>query len=148
MGATIYLVRPDFADSREVVHQYQQASRWIDVARELASLAGDEERGRKIKMVWLRMYLREPPMLHIEDIDEMLSLLDGLELTLIGRVVDEKWRVTPAQLPDLRARMKTLEMGEHRGLAELHAVGEGMYGIVALRKIFTIAKDEGLLVTV
>lgn len=64
----------------------------------------------------------------------MISILDGLELTLIGPVMDEKWRVTPEQLPDLRARMKTLEMGEHRGLAELHAVGKGMYGIVAFAR--------------
>lgn len=62
-GATIYLVSPK---SHETVRQYERAGRWIDVARDLTGLAGDEERGRRIKLVWLRMFGREPPLLHIE----------------------------------------------------------------------------------
>jgi hypothetical protein len=145
---SLYLVRPDFPKSDSVIDEFDGASRLIEVAMDLARIAGDDERALKIDGVWLRPYMREPRVLRSEDIDELLQLIDGLETRLIGTVVDEKWRVRPEQLPELRARTKVLALDDSRGGAELHAVGEGMSDVIALRNILQEAKDQGLYIAV
>lgn len=145
---TIYLVRPDVEERLDVVHSYSEASEWVDIASELATLAGDGARGKRIQDLWLNLYRRKPSVLRPAEIDQMLDLLDGLEMTLVGRIVDEKWRVRTEQLPELRARTITLDLDERRGGAELSAVGEGMSRIIALRGLFQYAKQNGLLVAV
>lgn len=144
---TLYLVQPDTVP-REVVHQFDEGSRHIEVAIELARLAGEEDRARKIDDVWARPYGRNPRELNSEDIKELLELIDGLELRLVGTVVDKDWRITADQVPDIRRRTKLLDLRESRGQAALSAVGEGMYSIVLLRNILTQALEEGLHVGV
>lgn len=149
MAVTIYLVRSDVDIRWGVVHSYSEASEWVDIASELAALAGQETRGQRIQQIWLGLYDgRKPRVLRQDETDHMLDLLDGLEMTLVGRVVDANWRVRPDQLPELRARTTTLDLDESRRGAELHAVAEGMSRIVALRKVFQLAKERGLLVAV
>lgn len=145
---TLYLVRPDFPTSDDIIDQFDGASRLIEVAMDIARLAGDDETARQIDRVWLRPYTRDPRVLRSEDIDELLQLIDGLETRLVGTVVDEQWRVKPEQLPDLRARTRTLALDERRGGAELHAVGEGMSDVIALRAILQQAKQLGLYIAV
>jgi hypothetical protein len=74
-------------------------------------------------------------------------LLDEFETTLVGSVVDEKWMIRDEQLPELRART-SFELEESRGLAALHAVGEAMSRVCALRVVLEDARAENLRILV
>jgi hypothetical protein len=93
---------------------------------ELARLAGEDERAKRIDDVWNRAYGRKPRELNFADIRELLSLIDGLELRLVGTVVDKDWRITADQLPEIRKRTKLLDLDARRGRAAL-AIEEGLH---------------------
>lgn len=143
---TLYLVRPDWPGNSPdgVVEQFEHGRSHFDVAAELARLAGEDERARRIEEVALRAYGREPHKLNREDIQELLVLLDHLEDKLIGKVVDKDWKIRPDQLPELRKRTKTLELEERRGNDALAGVAEGMIRIGSARYILNRAKDQHL----
>ena len=149
---TICLVRPDWdGDSEEmdqaVVEAYEPVKSFLDVAPELWRLAGHDERATGIETLVEHVYERERRWMTAPEIEKLLGLLEGLEDALVGEVIDERWMVLPEQLPKLRYRTQSLNLDENRGDRALHAVGEGLYGVMWLQKILQEARDRGLLVS-
>lgn len=144
---TLYLVKPDFAQTQEVVRQFDHAGKWIGEAVELMKLAGDDERAKKLDRVWLRAYEREPSFLNTADIEEMLDLIEGLEAKLVGTVVDEEWILREEQLPELRART-SFELDESRGSEAIYGVAEAMSRVAALRTVLQGARTDNLYIAV
>ena len=149
---TIYLVQPDWdgddADmDQAAVEAYEPAKSFFDVAIELWQLAGDVDRSATVERLLEQVYSRKRCWMTATEIKEFLRLLEGLEDALVGTVVDENWRVTPEQLPRLRACTETLDLGESRGEAAFSGVAEGIAQVCSLRSILREAVDRGLLIS-
>ena len=87
--STLYLIKDDFAQTGEIVRQFDRAGQWVKEAIELMRIAGEEARASNIYDVWLRAFEREPCILETADIAEILDLIGDFEEKLVGTVVDE-----------------------------------------------------------
>ena len=149
---TIYLMRPDWDGSdedidRAVVEAYEPVKSFLDVAIELWRLADDDKRASAIESLLEDVYEREQVIMTTAETNELLQLLEGLEAQLVGKVIDDKWMVQSNRLSELRARTETLNLDESRGHLAVHAVGEGLCGVLWLQKILREALERGLLVS-
>jgi len=144
---TISLVPPGWDGSGPKIEIHQFLKRFFWVAEELWKLTGDDARAAAIGEVLDAAYEREPVLLTTEDVDRMLQLLEGLPEAFVGTIVDEEWRLRPEQLPELRARTKTLDLDERRGDLALAAVGEALSNVGALENVLRKAQKRHLWVS-
>lgn len=144
---TLYFVKDDFEETREVIDQFDHAGNWVEEAIELMRIAGEEERANKIDDVSLRAYRRDPHVLETGDVEELFQLIEGFEARLVGTVVDEKWKVREEQLPELRART-SFELDESRGDLAIYGVAEAMSRVSALLNILEQAITAKLRIAV
>ena len=149
---SLYLVRPDWDGDDEtvdeaVVEECDYAKHFLRVAPELWYLAGHEDRAEAIRSLVFRAYERQQRWLTASEIEELLRLLEGVEDALVGSVVDERWRIPPEQLPELRVRTEYLDLNESRGELAVSGVAEGISHVCSLRTILREALARGLLVS-
>jgi hypothetical protein len=142
---------PDASDAEAVVDSCRYGFSHISVAVELWRLVGDEERAARIESVVSRAFgdSVDTPVgiLKTADIEELLGLLEGLQDALRGSVVDARFQVSAAQLPELRRRTTLLNFNEGDHVAE-DGVAEGMGRVTELMMWLRRALDGGLHVAI
>jgi hypothetical protein len=146
---TVYLVRPgwkrDAEHDEDVVDAFDHKVSSFDQAVELWRLAGDDARAAKIEAILEQSYTNHNDALNDAQIDELIALLDGLYKALQGSVLDEHGNTPADRLPELRQRLKTINLGEESGhvlTAEIGCVAAG--NVYGLRNILLEARERGL----
>jgi hypothetical protein len=137
---------PEDASDYGFVERFEYGLSYLHAAMELWELAGDPGRVKQIDAVLDRAYQRSrsEPILNAAEIDELITLLDGLEDRLIGTVVDQQHKIHRDQLPELRRRTTMFDLDEIPGYVVENAIGEGIGRAQAVRDNLRHARDAGL----
>jgi len=144
---TIYVVRPERDGGElDVVEAFEDKASSIQKAIDLWRLGGDASRGTAIQALLDRVYAQPDALMNAEQIDELIRLLDGLEESLVGSVVDRDWNVAADQLPELRSRTTSINLSEEGGHVATAGVGAAIGSVQGLRMILLEARARGLLV--
>ncbi len=145
---SVYLVTPGEPDPdrmhERVVDAYDHARSHIDVVKELWSIAGDDARASAIDAIVDHAYERDLPILLAAEVDELLTLIDGLEDALTRTVVDEDLYIRPEQMAYVRQHARLIDVGEERGPLTKYGVMEGLSRVRAIRNILREARSRGL----
>jgi hypothetical protein len=134
----LYALTPD----DETVDTLDDGWRIVEDARQLWSLV-DPARAEAVHAVQAKA--RENAMrLRGDDIAALLAAVAGIEDALVGRIVDEDWRVAADRVAEIAARAPALDRAPSRSLEDRrHAVGEAMQRVNVLELFLTDARERG-----
>jgi hypothetical protein len=124
----------------KVIDSYDKAYDFVEIAMELWRLAGREDRASAIEDVMASSVDYEPRRLERAQIEELRTLLDGLEQALVGTLTDEQRLLSSEKVAELRGRTDALDLAEWRGESARYAVQEALIYVDHLRSI----ADEAL----
>jgi hypothetical protein len=146
---SIYLIDPTWqgdADNQHeaVVEPLKWGRGYIKMAIELWQLAGNKERSARLEELSLVAFERENRSLDAAELDEMISLLGGLEEALLRNVVDSNWQVPGARLAELRGRCDVVDLSDDNGHIASNGVSEGMSSVCTLRAFLEGGRDRRL----
>lgn len=149
MSRSIYLVRPDWDGDPDDVHEsvveaLLNGPRYIEVAIELWRLVDDEIHAAQINALTLRAFGRERRDLSSSEIKEFLQLIEDLDEIVKKTWLDDKWRIPPERLAEVRRRTTLLDLDDNQGHWASEGISEGLGQVAELREFLKQALDRGL----
>ncbi len=148
-----YLVASDWDseddDSREgIMATYPDGPRYLQVARELLVLAGQDVLAARLKTINERAYNRSFVHFDGRDMDELLTVLGELEPAVRAALTDSDGLIPEDQVDKIRARSEWLNLAPARGATARYAVLEALGSVGGLERILGEAKQRGLVVAI
>jgi hypothetical protein len=146
---SLYLVAPAWGEDpnnaqESVVGTLRNGPHYLDVARELWRLAGNEDRAAEIEALLERAYDRDNRDLNPTEIAELDRLLGGLEEALKQTVMDSNSVVPLERLPELRLLARVIDLEDRPQHRAIDGVSEGNSQVYLLREFLRQAMDRGL----
>ena len=150
---TLYAMRPDpdsgdVVDGADIVDQSKYGWQFLEQALSLLQLV-DQRRAEQLEAIMVRLnegddQLRIGP----SDLRLLVGLLEGVEVEIeTAGFVNDKWRVDPARLQELKARVPSMDLETERDLkSKTSALGEVMINAIAIRNFLRDALDQGCVV--
>lgn len=129
-----------------VIESYPKAYGFVEVAIELWRLAGRDDRASAIHNVIASSVDYNPPRLERAQIEQLRSLLGGLEAALIGPLTDQQHLLSHETVQKLRGHAQTLDLADAWGSLPRdprYAVQEALVFVEHLRTILDEALAAG-----
>lgn len=146
---SFHLVPPGWDGSADdahtqVVETYRYGPSYIELAVELAKLAGDDARSQRLQQAMDRGFERDHPVLDEHDIRDLLEGIEGLEELVRARLLGSDGLLPPERIEDLRSRSKYMDLDEDRGSTVAYAGLDAMSRVSALRDFLLDARARGM----
>lgn len=140
----LYIARFSETDPSEVevLHTYEIAYGFLEVASELWQLAARPDRAKAFDDVITSAYELEPPHLDKARLSALRELLNGLEPALVGTLTDDKHLLSREKVEELRETTKTLDFNESFGADSREAVQHALVYVDHLRDILDKAMSK------